>query len=201
LWFLKRPGELARSKDYDNLMVMIRIISGTNRPQSNTGKVSRQVAEIYSRLNVATELIDLCDLPGEIFSPSAYAQKPQSFEWYANAVKTADGLVVVVPEYNGSFPGILKYFIDMLEFPQSLVGKPACFVGLAAGMWGALRAVEHLQDIFTYRNAFIFPRSVFIPNVYSVIDSSGRLTNSEILERLKNQAVYFIDFVGRLKKI
>lgn len=177
---------------------MIRIISGTNRTGSNTRKFAEEVKRIYSRLNVESEIIDLRELPKEIFDESSYAEKPKSFERFSNAIKTADGLVVVVPEYNGSFPGVLKYFIDMLEFPESLARKPACFVGLAAGMWGGLRAVEHLEDIFTYRNALIFPKSVFIPNVYLVLDSNGRLTDDEILERLKNQAADFIDFVRRL---
>jgi len=57
-------------------------------------------------------------------------------------VLMAAGLHVVLPEYNGSYPGVLKYFIDMLKFPESFENKPAAFVGVANGQWGALRAVE-----------------------------------------------------------
>jgi len=74
----------------------------------------------------------------------------------------ADGIVTVVPEYNGSFPGVLKYFIDMLRFPESLYGIPAAFVGIAAGEWGALRAVEQMEMVFQYRHAHLFGRRVFI---------------------------------------
>ncbi len=179
---------------------MIRIISGTNRAESNTLKISKEIQNIYTQLNIHCEILDLKDLPSEIFTPSAYSQKPRSFEKFSTAIKTADGIVIVIPEYNGSFPGVFKYFIDMLDFPESLQNTPCCFVGVAAGMWGALRSIEQLEDIFIYRNAFVFPKSVFINNVYSVLDSSGRIINNEILERLKNQATDFVDFVNRFRR-
>ena len=52
-------------------------------------------------------------------------------------VLDAAGLHIITPEYNGSFPGVLKYFIDMLKFPESFVEKPVAFTGEAAGLWGA----------------------------------------------------------------
>jgi len=181
-------------------MNMIRIISGTNRADSNTRKISNEIRNIYSQLNTPCEIIDLKELPEEIFTPLAYSERPKSFEKFSAAIKTADALVIVIPEYNGSFPGVFKYFIDMLDFPESLQEKPCCFVGVAAGMWGALRSIEQLEDIFVYRNAFVFPKSVFINNVNSFLDSSGHIINGEILERLKNQATDFIDFVNRFRK-
>jgi NAD(P)H-dependent FMN reductase len=116
---------------------MIIIISGTNRPGSNTRKVTAQVEANYQSLGVKTHLLDLAKLPPEIFSPTAYAEKPAGFEKFTDAILAADGLVIVTPEYNGSVPGILKYFIDMLPFPESFEQRPVCFVGLAAGIWGA----------------------------------------------------------------
>src|SRR5437667_4808 len=77
----------------------------------------------------------------------------------------AAGLVVISPEYNGGMPGILKYFIDMLKFPESFAARPVCFVGLAAGVWGALRPVEQLQAVFGYRNAHLYPERVFLPKI------------------------------------
>ena len=70
--------------------------------------------------------------------------------------------MVVVPEYNGSFPGILKYFIDLLPFPESFDCRPVSYVGVSAGQWGALRAVEQLQLVFGYRNAYVHPPRTFL---------------------------------------
>lgn len=179
--------------------VMITLIVGTNRPGSNTRKVARHIEEIYASLRVPLRVLDLAHLPAEIFSPASYAEKPASFRPFADAILQADGLVVVTPEYNGSIPGILKYFIDMLKFPESFERRPVCFVGLAAGVWGALRPVEQLQQIFGYRNGYIYPQRVFLPGVDDLLGDDGRLKDPELLQRLRKQAEGFIEFVERLR--
>src|SRR5216117_1810696 len=180
---------------------MITLIIGTNRPGSNSRKVAAHVEEIYAELKVLLHVLDLAQLPPEIFSPTSYAEKLRAFQPFADAVLNSAGLHVVSPEYNGGVPGVLKYFIDMLKFPESFINRPVCFVGLAAGVWGALRPVEQLQAIFGYRNAFIYPNRVFLPTVNDLLDTHGRLKDADLLDRLKTQANGFIDFVEKLKAI
>ena len=179
---------------------MITLVVGTNRPGSNTRKIAAHLEEIYAGLQVPLRVLDLAQLPPEIFSPASYAAKPATFSKFTDAILAADGLVIVTPEYNGSVPGILKFFIDMLPFPESFEQRPVCFVGLAGGIWGALRPVEQLQLIFGYRNAYIYPERVFISQVGGLFDPSGRLNHLEIMGRLKSQAEGFTNFVDRLKK-
>lgn len=180
---------------------MLTLIVGTNRPGNHTRKVARHIEETYAALSVPLQVIDLADLPLEVFSPAAYAEKPKSFEPFAEAIVQSDGLIVVTPEYNGGMPGVLKYFIDLLKFPGSFEDKPVCFIGLSNGAWGALRPVEQLQMIFGYRNAHIFPERVFLPKVAELLNAEGRLTRPELLERLKSQAEHFVAFVERLSGI
>ena len=180
---------------------MITLLIGTNRPANNTRKIARHVEEIYAELKVPLRVLDLTHLPQEIFLPTSYAEKPKSFQPFADAVLQASGLHVVSPEYNGGIPGVLKYFIDMLKFPESFEHRPVCFTGLAAGVWGALRPVEQLQAIFGYRNAFIYPDRVFMPHIHTLLDENGRLKNQELLERLRKQASGFVDFVEKLRQI
>lgn len=174
---------------------MITLIVGTNRPESNSRKIVRHLEEHYTALKAPVQVLDLAQLPPEIFAPTAYASKPKSFEPFAAAVLQSSGLHVVTPEYNGGIPGVLKYFIDMLKFPESFERRPVCFTGLAAGIWGALRPVEQLQAIFGYRNAHIYPERVFIPGIGKVLDAGGRLTDAELLGRLQKQAEGFTKFV------
>ncbi len=177
---------------------MITLISGTNRPDSNTRRVADQALAIYREISHPARILDLADLPLEVFAPSAYAEKPALFHPFARAVLDACGLVVVVPEYNGSAPGALKYFIDMLKFPESFDRRPVCFIGLSAGMWGGLRPVEHMQQVFGYRNAHIYPERVFLPQIRDLLDPSGKIRDPEVLERLRKQAAGFLEFVQRL---
>jgi NAD(P)H-dependent FMN reductase len=116
-------------------------------------------------------------------------------------VLQASGLHVVTPEYNGGLPGVLKYFIDMLKFPESFERRPVCFTGLAAGVWGALRPVEQLQAIFGYRNAYIYPERVFMPGIGKLLDAQGGLTDADLLKRLRTQAEGFTGFVERIQGV
>ena len=180
---------------------MITMIVGTNRPGANSRKVAHHIEEIYAKLGVPLRVLDLANLPAEIFNPTSYGEKPKSFESFNSAVLESSGLIVVSPEYNGGMPGVLKYFIDMLKFPESFEARPVCFVGVAAGIWGALRPIEQLQMIFGYRNAYLFPERVFLSRINDLLDDSGRLKEADSLKRLQQQAEGFIAFVERLKGV
>ena len=175
------------------------LISGTNRPGSNTRKVTAQLAELYAGLGQPADILDLAELPPEIFSSASYAKKPAAFARFSDAILASDGIHVVTPEYNGGAPGVLKYFIDMLKFPESFEQRAVAFTGLAAGAWGGLRPVEQLAAIFSYRNAHLFPARVYLPGINQQLSPEGRLTNEDSLKRLKEQASGFVAFVGKLR--
>jgi chromate reductase len=176
-------------------MSNIAIILGTNRRGGNTAKVVAHLDAIYRAIGQPTQVIDLSTLPLEIFSPSSYTEKPAEFKPFADAVLESSGLHVVTPEYNGGLPGILKYFIDMLKFPESFERKPVCFTGLSAGDLGAVRSVEQLQAIFLYRKAYLFPECVLVPMIGKHLNPEGRIANAEVLGQLRAQVEGFLRFV------
>lgn len=178
---------------------MITVISGTNRPESNTAKVARLAAEGLREIGEEVEFVDLTELPAELFDGASYAEKPASFARFQNAILATDGLLTVIPEYNGACPGVMKYFIDMLRFPDSLYEKPAGFIGLSAGPWGAVRAVEQLAMVFQYRHAHLFGRRVFIPHVGAAIDDDGRFVDAAMEKRFREALEKFVKFCTCLK--
>lgn len=180
---------------------MMTLLIGTNRPGSNSRKVAGQIEALYGELGVPLAVVDLARLPLDVFLPGAYGEKPPAFAPFSDAVLRASGLHVVTPEYNGSVPGVLKYFIDLLKFPESFERRPVCFTGVAAGMWGALRPVEQLQAIFGYRNAHLFPERVFLPKIHELLDDGGRLKDPDLVQRLRTQAAGFVEFVERLRGV
>ncbi len=177
----------------------ITILAGTNRPGSQTLRVARVFEKKYQALGAQTTLLDLQELPAELFRPEAYAQKPASFARFNDAVLNCDGLLVVTPEYNGGFPGVLKLFIDHLKFPESFERRAVAFVGLAAGMWGALRPVEQLEAIFRYRNAFLFNERIFLPRIEGQLDAQDAFTSPDIAKLADSQTRNFLEFCRRLK--
>jgi len=179
---------------------MIAQIVATNRPGSNTAKVAAHVAEIYAAKGNPLHVVDLHQLPVEIFAPSSYAEKPASFAPFQEAMSKASAIVVVTPEYNGGVPGVFKYFIDMLKFPGTFTGKPFAFVGLSAGVGGAVRPVEQFSTLVTYLRGVIYPGTVNIPGIYDHLNEAGRLKTPELIERLEKQAAGFIKFVEKVGK-
>jgi NAD(P)H-dependent FMN reductase len=87
----------------------------------------------------------------------------------------------------------------MLPFPESFDQRPVCFVGLAAGLWGAMRPTEQLQQIFAYRNSLVFPERVFVPGVNNQLGENGTL--NPVMERnLLQQATKFVSFVEKVRE-
>lgn len=177
---------------------MITVVSGTNRPGSNTLKIARLAVAGVEGLGEDVRLVDLAQLPPELFNGASYAEKPAAFEPFQRAMIDTDGILTVIPEYNGACPGVMKYFVDMLRFPESLYETPAGFIGISAGPWGAVRAVEQLEMVFQYRHAHLFGRRVFIPNVGAALDDNGRLADEELAQRLGQSLEKFVDFCRRL---
>ena len=175
----------------------IAVVCGTNRAGALSRTLAAEVAECYRRLGHEVDTLDMAELPVEALDPTAYQQKPPAVQALVDRFLASDGAVFVIPEYNGGFPGVLKLFVDMLPFPQGFDARPCALIGLAAGQFKALRAVEHFQQIAGYRNAFLFPRRLFIgdsPNV--LID--GKLADDELSQRLRDQASEFASFIAKL---
>lgn len=177
---------------------MIYVISGTNRPQSRTVQVAKNIVKLLSAYTKNVELIDLAQLPFDQLTGHQYGgQLPEDIQASINKIDTSDGLVIVSPEYNGSMPGALKYFIDHWSYPKSFEYRPVAFVGLGF-RWGGLRPVEHLQQVFGYRNAYVFPERVFLTNITNVL-KDGQIVDHTITELLDKQARGFVRFIKGLK--
>ena len=171
------------------------VLSGTNRPGANALNVATYIANIYADLGVPHKIMSLADLPQDVFTPDVYASKPESFSGMQQQILDAAGLHVVTPEYNSSFPGILKYFIDLLKFPESFEHKPVALVGEAAGRWGGMRPVEQLAQIFQYRSGLVHAHRVFLPSISDKIDDAGNVSDDFSAKLLRHQCEAFAEFV------
>ncbi len=180
---------------------LIVVIAGTNRPDSNTSRVARAAEALLAAEGAEVERLELIDLPAELFDPNCYGKKPESFAPFQDAITRATGVLSVVPEYNGSFPGIMKYFIDMLKFPESLKGVPAAFIGLGSGEWGGLRGVEQLEMVFQYRSAHLFGRRVFLKHIQKLLGEDGSIADESARERLQTQAREFVAFCAAAQNL
>jgi len=177
----------------------IAVLIGTHRKQSVSARIAKQIVGMYAELGVATDLIDPAELSLELFHPNSFDHRYETDSPLAQRLIAARGLHVLTPEYNGSFPGVLKHLLDVQNYQRCFGGKAVALVGIAAGDWGGLRAVDQLAAVFQYRSAHLFGKRVFIRNVDEApFDANGHLADPQIVDRLRAQVRGFSDFVHRL---
>ena len=187
-----------KTRSYD--MNNISILSGTDRPGSMALKISHYMKPLYEKQGVNTEVISLEDFPLSEAIGGNYGKSLPEIEAFRSKVINSDGIVMVIPEYNGSFPGILKLFVDYLPFPEAFDKKPIAYIGEAAGAFGALRAVEQMQMVCSYRNAHNYPERVFLQRVNKIFDENKGVTDEFISDLLMSQIEGFVQFIDRLQE-
>lgn len=177
---------------------MIEIVSGTDRANSNSLQVARFVVELYREHGASADLLDLTQVNFQDAVGGGYFGGPKGdIKSAVSRMTKADGILFVVPEYNGSYPGILKLFIDYWKYPDTFEARPVAFIGLG-GRWGGLRPVEHLQQVFGYRNGYVFPQRLFLSNVKDVL-KDGRIVDPMMQDLLKTQTRDFLKFLNALQ--
>ncbi|HAA14012.1 MAG TPA: NADPH-dependent FMN reductase [Cytophagales bacterium] len=131
---------------------MITIVIGTNRHHAKSKWVGNWVKELLESHQVESQFLDLADLPEDITVSALYEKSGKNEQLNALSAKMlqSEKFFFIVPEYNGSFPGVLKVFIDALPYPNPLAGKKASLIGISSGMQGGGLALSHLTDILHY---------------------------------------------------
>lgn len=175
---------------------MITLIVGTNRPDAVSRKLAEQYADLLqNKFNQSSQLLDLQELPIDFISTALYHNtgKNEAFNAVSNLITQSDKFIFVLPEYNGSFPGVLKAFIDGLAYPNTFRNKKAAMVAISNGTQGGLLAMSHLTDIFNYLGMHVLANKVRIPQIQNHFQD-GRVITPFYLELLELQAEQFLGF-------
>lgn len=144
---------------------MILIVATTNRKNSKTYKVAEYYKLLLERMDAEADILSLEQLPEDFAFSALYenAGTNPDFNKHKERMDTAEKFVFIVPEYNGSFPGVLKTFIDGLGWPNSISKKKAALLGISDGVLGGAFALSHLTDVFHYLNCHVLSQMVRIP--------------------------------------
>ncbi len=171
------------------------IIVGTNRPNSMSRKIAEYYQGILQQLHAPSIILDLVNLPDDFTVSALYGNtgKNEAFNNLKSLLEQTDKFVFVVPEYNGSYPGVLKAFIDGLPYPNSFSNKKAALVGLSSNMQGAAIALSHLNDVFSYLGMNTLALRVKLAQIRSHY-SENVMSNALYKELLEIQAGQLIHF-------
>jgi NAD(P)H-dependent FMN reductase len=96
-------------------------------------------------------------------------------------MERSDAIVIVTPEYNHSFPGLLKHILDSCL--KEYIHKAAGVVGVSAGAFGGARAIEHFQPVLREFGLVSIFWDVNFGNVGKAFDADGRLLDQAYIRR------------------
>jgi NAD(P)H-dependent FMN reductase len=159
--------------------LFIPVILGTSRRGRQSENVARFVIEqTKKRPDMETELIDVCELPMKL-DDAGEQMKDAAF---SATIQRCDGLIIVAPEYNHGYPGLLKHALDMnlAEYIHKAVG----ICGVSAGPFGGARVIEALLPVMRELGLVTIFEDVNFGNVVDLFDERGNLLGSNYIRRV-----------------
>ncbi|MGZ8534346.1 MAG: NADPH-dependent FMN reductase [Flavitalea sp.] len=163
------------------------IISGTNRKGSNSLKVAYTYSRFLEEQGVESTVISLEDF-------NFTTRSPEFLQFEQKYLLPATKMIFIVPEYNGSFPGILKIMFDISDYKTVWKYKKALLVGISTGRSGNVRGLEHLTSILNYLLVVVHPFKLPISSIHNLISESNELEDSATLNTISGQVRDFINF-------
>ena len=174
---------------------MITLISSTNNSDSHTKIISRIYFEELKKHTNDVLFFSLEELDGLTINNFMYETKIDGLlALQEKYITPAQKFLFVIPEYNGSYPGILKLFIDALEVKKSIYGKKAGIVGVSTGRAGNLRGIDHLTKVLHHMQVAVLPKYFPLSNVQHELDENGNLKNAQTIKVLQQHADLFLSF-------
>lgn len=173
---------------------MITLLNATNRPDNKTGKVVDAYSKILNELGIENQLFELTELQNDFIFSASFGNESAHMQQIINEkIIPAHKFIFIAPEYNGSYPGVLKAFLDAVP-PKIFKGKRAALVGVATGRAGNLRGMDHLTDVLHHLGVEVLSYKVPISKLDSLLDGAGVLSDEQTLKDLSKQALMFQKF-------
>ena len=173
---------------------MTTIISATNRKDSNTLHLAEYYTNQLLAKNVPANLLSLTELPENLITSYMYSKPLDEFQKIQDVVTQTEKFIFIIPEYNGSFPGVLKLFIDVCKYPESFRDKKAALVGLSTGKYGNIRGVDHFTGVCHYIGLHVLPMRIHIPYIREEFNENYSLYKEDTLRFTNEQIEKFIRF-------
>lgn len=176
------------------------VVGSVSEPSLN-----RRLADALTRLAPEAAL-ELADVPiGQLPHFGAHLQKKEDYpeigRAFKEAIDSADGLLIVTPEYNRSIPGVLKNAIDWASRPvgeSSFPGRPTAVIGTSKGAISTAVAQNHLKAILSAQGAQVLGSpEAYIRYTDGLIDDEGRVTDASTERFL---AKFLLSFHGLIRR-
>ncbi|MCF8293105.1 MAG: NAD(P)H-dependent oxidoreductase [Chitinophagaceae bacterium] len=165
---------------------MYTIISATNRPGSNSLKVSKIYQQIFKEHGIEATLFSLEDFNS--------MKRDEHFNLIESSyLAPTTKFVFVMPEYNGSFPGIFKLLMDISDLSVCWNFKKVMLVGVANGRSGNLRGIDAMTNMCNYMKMDVYYHKLPISSISKEIQDD-EFVHEHTIQEVKNQIKGYINY-------
>ena len=159
--------------------LLIPVILGTSREGRRSENAAKLVfTELQKRAGVTTQFVDVRKLKMNLDGPN---EETRDQEWAALA-KRSDGFVIVTPEYNHGYPGLLKHALDMNL--EEYIHKAVGICGVSAGSFGGTRVIEALVPVMRELGLVTTFTDVNFGNAGKIFNEAGELQDQSFIKRI-----------------
>ena len=174
-------------------------ISGSLR----AGSFNTMALEAAKELVPENAVLESFDIAGfGDFNQDHEQDPPEKVREFKAAIRAADAILFVTPEYNYSIPGVLKNAIDWASRPygdSAWSGKPVAIMGASIGKIGTARAQYHLRQTFVFLNMHAVNQpEVMIGPAQNAFDEGGTLTDETTRGLIRDLLKNLTDLTGKL---
>ncbi len=181
----------------------IPVILGSVRQGRNSEAPARFVLEKIKALGHTTQLVDFKEMPLPFFnSPLTPSQMKGKYpdsnvQKWSEIAYNAEAFVIVTPEYNHGYPGVLKNALDWLywEFDH----KPVGLVGVSDGLTAGARVIEQLRPIMENFSMFAVRETVMFARAQDVFDADGKLLDEAYVKKVEGMLKSLISVAEIMK--
>jgi chromate reductase, NAD(P)H dehydrogenase (quinone) len=166
---------------------MYTIISGTYRDDSITQKVALEYKRILKEKGIEASLLSLRGL-------NVLEATPQFLHLQGLLLIPAEKFIFILPEYHGSYPGVVKAMMDISDSRKCWNWKKALLVGVSTGRAGNLRGMEHITGVLNHMKTVVHPNKLPISVVDTLLDDFGIFEHAPTLMAINQQLEEFINF-------
>jgi chromate reductase len=184
----------------------ILVLTGSARLDSIHRKLARQTVEALQNAGVEATLADLRDFPMPMYDGDLEAGEgiPPAAKALKELARQHDGFAIASPEYNGSFPALLKNALDWISRPEPgeralevFRGKVAAILSASPGPGGGRRGLHQLRELLEMMMVHVIPQELAIARSSAALDAAGHLVRLEDLAGLQELAAALMEAARR----
>jgi chromate reductase, NAD(P)H dehydrogenase (quinone) len=179
-------------------MIPLRVVSfcASSRNGSYNRKLLNIADAIVEQMGAEIDKIELRDVPLPLYNGDDETSQglPDAVWKLKSRIAAAHGIIIACPEYNASIPGVFKNLIDWTSRGnyQPWEGKVIGLMAASSGLYGGVRMLPHLRQVFQLLNAQVIPQQVAVREARKVWDDTGKLLDEKLpghVEKLVRELV------------